>query len=76
MFEAQRADEIGHVRFANDWIRDATGADPRAVLQIGAAMTAASKAFHQVMGQEGTRGRQLSGGRRGAPRTRVHGRRG
>jgi uncharacterized ferritin-like protein (DUF455 family) len=54
LFEAQRADEIGHVRFANDWIRTATEQDPRAVLRIGAALAAASKAFQQVMGKEAT----------------------
>jgi hypothetical protein len=56
LFDAQRADEIGHVRMANDAIRAATEQDPRAVLQIGAAMSAAAKAFPQVMGQEGTEG--------------------
>jgi hypothetical protein len=56
LFDAQRADEIGHVRFANEWIRTLTERDPRAVLQIGAALNTASKAFLQVMGQEGTAG--------------------
>jgi rubrerythrin len=56
IFEAQRADEIGHVRMANEWIRAATTQGPRAVLQIGAALTAASKAFFEVMGHEGTQG--------------------
>jgi uncharacterized ferritin-like protein (DUF455 family) len=56
LFEAQCADEIVHVRFANKWIRTATERDPRAVLQIGAALNLASKAFVQVMGPEGTAG--------------------
>lgn len=56
LFEAQRADEIAHVRFANDAIRAATQNDPRSVLQIGAALTTASKAFLEVMGPEGTAG--------------------
>jgi uncharacterized ferritin-like protein (DUF455 family) len=56
LFEAQQADEIVHVRFANEWIRVATQRDPRAVLQIGAALAGASKAFFQVMGLEGTAG--------------------
>lgn len=56
LFEAQRADEISHVRFANDWIRAATLKDPRSVLLIGSALNAASKAFFQVMGTEGTEG--------------------
>jgi uncharacterized ferritin-like protein (DUF455 family) len=56
LFEAQRADEITHVRFANEAIRAATERDPRCVLQIGAALNTASKAFVQVMGPEATEG--------------------
>jgi hypothetical protein len=56
LFEAQRADEIAHVRFANHWIHVATEKDPRTVLRIGAALAGASKAFHQVMGKEATEG--------------------
>jgi hypothetical protein len=56
LFEAQRADEIVHVRFANEWIRAITERDPRSVLQIGAALSQASKAFSEVMGAEGTQG--------------------
>jgi hypothetical protein len=56
LFDAQRADEIGHVRLANDWVRAATEMDPRSVLQIGAALAAAAKAFAQVMGPEATAG--------------------
>jgi uncharacterized ferritin-like protein (DUF455 family) len=54
LFEAQRADEIGHVRFANDAIRAASQQDPRVMLQMGVALTAASKAFAEVMGPEAT----------------------
>ena len=56
LFESQRADEIGHVRFANEWINAATEQNPRSVLEIGTALAGASKAFHQVMGSEGTEG--------------------
>ena len=56
LFEAQRADEISHVRFANDWINAATRQNPRSVLEIGVALAGASKAFRQVMGAEGTEG--------------------
>src|SRR5262249_55543241 len=55
-YEAQLADEITHVRFANDWIKGSVQRDPKTLLRIGAALTAASKAFHQVMGHEGTDG--------------------
>jgi uncharacterized ferritin-like protein (DUF455 family) len=55
-FDAQLADEIVHVRFANEYIRQAIRRDPRNVLRMGAAMTTAAKAFKQVMGSEGTEG--------------------
>jgi uncharacterized ferritin-like protein (DUF455 family) len=58
LFEAQAADEIVHVRFANEAINAATSSDPRAIMQIGVAMTNASKAFVQVMGDEATEGVQ------------------
>jgi uncharacterized ferritin-like protein (DUF455 family) len=56
LFETQRADEIGHVRFANEWINAATRQNPRSVLDIGTALAQASKAFREVMGAEGTQG--------------------
>jgi uncharacterized ferritin-like protein (DUF455 family) len=55
-YEAQLADEISHVRFANTWIRKALKDDPRTALRIGAAMNRAAEAFRQVMGTEGTEG--------------------
>jgi uncharacterized ferritin-like protein (DUF455 family) len=54
LYEAQGADEIVHVRFANDWIRKEVQKSPRKALQMATALTAASKAFSQVMGLEGT----------------------
>ena len=56
LYEAQCADEISHVRFANNWIRRATADDPRTVLQIGAALNLATQAFQVVMGSEATEG--------------------
>lgn len=56
LFAAQQADEIGHVRFANEFINAATQQSPRSVLDIGIALAQASKAFRQVMGVEGTEG--------------------
>jgi hypothetical protein len=53
-YEAQLADEIAHVRFANEWIRKALKEDPRVVLRIGTAMHSAAAAFRIVMGTEGT----------------------
>ena len=56
LYESQCADEISHVRFANEWIRKLSAEDPRNILRIGAAMRTASKAFFEVMGREGTEG--------------------
>jgi uncharacterized ferritin-like protein (DUF455 family) len=53
LFEMQQADEITHVRFANEYVRDCVRADPRSALRIARALTLASKAFMQVMGTEG-----------------------
>jgi uncharacterized protein DUF455 len=52
LFEFQLADEIGHVRFANDYISQMARKDPRSVMQVGRALNYASQAFAQVMGQE------------------------
>jgi uncharacterized ferritin-like protein (DUF455 family) len=54
LFEMQQADEITHVRFANEYVRDSIRANPRAALQVARALTLASTAFMQVMGEEGT----------------------
>ena len=56
LYEAQCADEISHIRFANEWIRRATADDPRTVMQIGAALNLATQAFQIVMGPEATEG--------------------
>jgi uncharacterized ferritin-like protein (DUF455 family) len=56
LYEAQLADEIVHVRFANEWVRGHSQNKPSTLLQIGAALNSASKAFFQVMGKEGTEG--------------------
>jgi len=56
LFESQLADEILHVRFANEAIATLKQRDPKCILQMGAALTSASKAFREVMGKEGTEG--------------------
>lgn len=54
LLEAQQADEILHVRFANEWIREEVRRQPASGLRIAAALTDAAKAFMQVMGEEAT----------------------
>ena len=39
VMDAVMADEIQHVRFANTWIKRLTDADPRAVMEVAAAMS-------------------------------------
>lgn len=56
LYEAQLADEIAHVRFANTWIRKAFKENPRTILRMGEALSAAAEAFRIVMGREGTEG--------------------
>ncbi len=38
VMEAIEADEISHVRFANEWLKNLTDAEPRSVLRIAAAV--------------------------------------
>lgn len=56
LFEAQLADEIGHVRFANEHIAAAVARDPGAVMQIGRALDYAARAFLHVMGRHAIEG--------------------
>jgi len=56
LYDAQVADEISHVRFANEWIRKLSEKDPSNLVRIGLAMKLASQAFAEVMGKEGTEG--------------------
>ena len=50
-YDAQLADEICHVRFANQHLTKTVSSDPASVLRIGRALNYASEAFLQVMGQ-------------------------
>ena len=52
LYEAQLADEIGHVRFANEYIAQATRSNPLNVMRVGRALNQASEAFLWVMGQQ------------------------
>jgi uncharacterized ferritin-like protein (DUF455 family) len=52
LYEAQLADEIGHVRFANEYIAQATKSNPLNVMRVGRALNQAAEAFLWVMGQK------------------------
>jgi uncharacterized ferritin-like protein (DUF455 family) len=52
LYEAQLADEIGHVRFANEYIAQSTKGNPLNVMRVGRALNQAGEAFLWVMGQQ------------------------
>ena len=56
LFDAQLADEICHVRFANECISKTTAQNPLIVMRIGRSFNYASAAFLQVMGQDAIEG--------------------
>jgi len=56
LYDAQLADEIGHVRFANEWIARAVTQDRSVVMRIGRALDSAARAFLQVMGRHAIEG--------------------
>lgn len=47
-YEAQQADEVLHVRFANEYIRREVARRPRAVLEMTRALSLAARAFAQA----------------------------
>jgi len=65
LFEAQLADEIGHVRFANEYIARASKNDPHNVMRVGRALNQAAEAFLWVMGQEAIDGVKYTTNERG-----------
>jgi uncharacterized ferritin-like protein (DUF455 family) len=54
IYEAQQADEVLHVRFANQYIQRQLAGSPRVGLQIAAALDQGSRAFEQVFADGGT----------------------
>ncbi len=65
LFDAQLADEICHVRFANEYIARTAKQNPRSVMDVGRAMDYARKPFLQVMGQEAMDGVKYSTNEKG-----------
>ncbi|MBW3564849.1 MAG: DUF455 family protein [Acidobacteria bacterium] len=49
LFDAQLADEINHVRFANQWIHILAKRNPAVVLSVARALTEAQQAFQSTM---------------------------
>ena len=50
-YDAQLADEIGHVRFANEYLTRSMARDPGTVMRVGRALNYAFEAFAYVMGK-------------------------
>ncbi len=48
MYDAQQADEIVHVGFANEWIRSQVKADPRIMMTMARALHQGALAFQEV----------------------------
>jgi uncharacterized ferritin-like protein (DUF455 family) len=55
LFEFQAADEITHVRFANEHLRKAIRDNPRVAMEVAKALTTAMAAFAEVMGEAATK---------------------
>jgi uncharacterized ferritin-like protein (DUF455 family) len=53
-FDGQFADEIMHVRCANEFLREMIEKEPRLALQVASALTQATRAFAEVFGDDGT----------------------
>jgi len=51
VLEVIEADEIGHVRFANEWLKRLTDAEPRAVLKVAAAVAWLKKVVEATGGE-------------------------
>lgn len=54
IYEAQQADEVGHIRFANEYIRQQLAKSPRVGMQIAAGLDQGARAFEQVFAGGGT----------------------
>lgn len=50
LFDAQLADEIQHVRYANIWVKELIERDPRAALDVVRSVSQASQAFAIIAG--------------------------
>lgn len=48
LYEAQQADEVQHIRFANEWIRQRIREAPRDVMPMARALDQAARGFAQV----------------------------
>ena len=53
-FDGQFADEIMHVRCANEFLHEMIAKEPRLALKVATALTEATRAFAEVFGGEGT----------------------
>jgi hypothetical protein len=55
MYDTQQADEIVHIRFANNWIKLEVSRNPGALIAMGRALALAARGFQQTFEREGSR---------------------
>jgi uncharacterized ferritin-like protein (DUF455 family) len=48
LYDAQQADEVVHIRFANEWIKKLVAGRPLELMALGKAMAMAARGFKQV----------------------------
>ncbi len=53
VYQVQQADEVLHIRFANDFIRSEVQREPRTLLHMASALTQGERAFKQVFADGG-----------------------
>ncbi|MBI3792951.1 MAG: DUF455 family protein [Gemmatimonadetes bacterium] len=53
LYDAQQADEVVHIRFANEWIRRLTAGRPAVLLEVGRALALAAQGFAAVFTEGG-----------------------
>jgi uncharacterized ferritin-like protein (DUF455 family) len=54
MYETQQADEVGHCRFANDWIREEAARNPASLMAMARAIDLGARAFQEIFAGGGT----------------------
>jgi len=54
MYDAQQADEVGHIRIGNDHIKEQMARDPRTGMVVARALAQGARAFAQVFAGGGT----------------------
>jgi uncharacterized ferritin-like protein (DUF455 family) len=54
MYDAQQADEVVHIRFANEYLKEQLASRPRIALDIARVLTQCAQAFARIFADGGT----------------------